>query len=80
MFPGDALRILQPSLVRLGVAAQGSMLLDAGEPGLVEARFQRRELILGIDLQTQVIEAHLRAALVARDGEVDPKGLQHPFA
>src|ERR1044071_1254546 len=76
-FPGDALRIERPVLVALGVAARGTLLRHYGHICLCETRTDFLELVAVLGLDAQVIETGLVPAI--RDGEIDPRIVQHPF-
>src|SRR5690606_8885792 len=77
-FPDSALRIGDPALLRLRVAAGGRALLKNGAVGCFEAAVDFGQLVRALNLNAEMLDP-FRGALAARDGEVDPGVLQHPL-
>src|SRR5262249_52966017 len=75
--PRDAGRIVDPRLLRLGVAARRLTLLDDVSAGVVQPRVNLLQLVSALRLNTEMVEASLPTA--GRDREVDARIAEHPF-
>src|SRR5258706_13775559 len=69
--PGNALRILNPMLVRRGIATSRIRLLDNRPLGLGQPATHFQQLLVALDLNTQMV--HARQVPAFRDGEVDAR-------
>src|SRR5450631_1922738 len=76
-FPRDARRIVNPGLLRLGIAAGGLTLLDDIAACIAKPRVNFLKLVGALDLNAEVIEAGLPAP--RRDGEIHPRIVEHPL-
>src|SRR3546814_420153 len=76
--PHDALRIGDPTLLRLGVAAGGSTFLDNRTIGGLEATIDLGQLLLVFDLNAEMLDS-LSGVIAGRNCEVDPRILEHPL-
>jgi len=76
-FPSDALGVLCPELIGIRVAASGAFLCQRDGIRCMQARADVRQLIVGFNLESQMI--HTGGAAALRDGEVHPRVVEHPF-
>ena len=74
---GNPGRVVDPGLLRLGVAATRLALLDHAAARLVQASVDLVQFVLVLDLDAEVIEA--RRAPARRDRKIDARIVQHPF-
>src|SRR5438876_3319632 len=75
--PGDSLRILDPVLVRFGIAARGPGLVERRDTGFRDLLAQVFQLAVGFHLESQVVDPGRLPA--PRNGEVDFGIVQHPL-
>src|ERR1700759_2737228 len=75
--PGDAGGIVDPRLLGFGIAAGRLALFDDLTAGLPQPRIDVLQLVGGLDLDAEVIEARLPSS--RRDREIDARVLQHPL-
>src|SRR6202035_1418588 len=75
--PRDAGWIVDPRLLRLGVAARRLPLRDDVAAGLVQPRVDLVQLVAAVGLDAEVIEAS--RATPRRDREVDARVIEHPL-
>src|SRR6266849_10852524 len=76
-FPGDALRIFDPVLVRPGIAARRPGLVEPSDAGFRHLLAQIFQLVVGFHLESQVVDPGRVSA--SRYGEVDFGIVQHPL-
>src|SRR5439155_10268496 len=67
--PGDSLRILDPVLVRFGIAARSPGLVQRRDAGFGDLLAQIFQLLVGFHLESQVVK-HVRST-ASRNGEVN---------
>ena len=75
--PGDAGGIVDPRLLRFGVATCGLALLDDVAAGLAQARIDLVQFVSVLDLDSEMVETRLPPA--RGDREIDAGILKHPF-
>src|SRR5215831_15712120 len=76
--PRHALRIGNPLLVRLGVAAGGVLRLNDRPLGPAQPVIDLRQFGLVLGLDTEMRDAG-RSAGTGADREIDPRIVEHPF-
>src|SRR5665213_592232 len=75
--PRNAGRIVDPGLLRFGVAASGLALLDDVAAGFPQARVHLVQFIGVFDLDAEMIEAGFATA--GRDRKIHARIVKHPF-